>query len=89
MRKRISDSMAVSNRKKGISLLNFKYLLFMQFFLELVIFITQNISHVVLYCHLTSYLWMSYFHNIIINYWMAGTTAILLCVPVNEQIKWF
>lgn len=81
--------MATSNRKQASSLLNSKYLLFMQLFLELVIFVTQGTSYVVLYYLVTSYLWMSYFHNIIINYWMAGTTAILLCVSVREQSKWF
>lgn len=81
--------MATSNRKQASSLLNSKYLLFMQLFLELVIFVTQGTSYVVLYYLVTSYLWMSYFHNIIINYWMAGTTAILLCASVREQSKWF
>ena len=69
--------------------MNSKYLLFMQLFLELAIFVTQDISCVVLDCQLTSCLWMSYFHSIIINPWMAGTTAILLCVSVNEQSQWF
>ena len=61
----------------------------MQLVLELAIFVTQDISYVVLYCHLTLYLWVSNFHNVIISYWMAGTTAVLLGVSVNEQSKWF
>lgn len=79
---------AIEN-KQALSLMNSKYLLFMQLFLELAIFVTQDISCVVLDCQLTSCLWMSYFHSIIVNPWMAGTTAILLCVSVNEQSQWF
>lgn len=79
---------AIEN-KQALSLLNSKCLIFMQLVLEVVIFVTQDISYVVLYCHLTSYLWTSNFHSIIISYWMAGTTAVLLGVSVNEQSKWF
>ena len=60
-------------KERTLSLLTSKYLLFLLAFLELVIFITQDASYVVLYYCLTFYLWVSYFHNIIIRYWMAGT----------------
>lgn len=56
----------------ALSLLTSKYLLFLLAFLELVVFITQDASYVVMYYCLTFYLWMAYFHNIIIRYWMAG-----------------
>ena len=57
--------MATSNRKQESSLSAEFQVLIMQLFLELVVFVTQDISSVVLCYRVASHLWMSYFHNII------------------------
>lgn len=70
---RISDSMAASKWKKGGSLsAELQGLTVCTVLLKFVIFITQDISYVLLYYCLTFYLQMTYFHRVIISSRMQG-----------------
>jgi hypothetical protein len=65
---------------------NPKHLLLILFILELVIFITHNISWMVFLHHTILYLCVSYLYRTFVNYFMAGT---LLCLSITEEMTWF